>query len=198
MFLQKTKRTGLYNIQSIDNIPSIIRNGLLSNELAEGIHHTSIAMNVVQAKRDVKKIPNGLKLHQYANLYFDYWNPMLSAKRSLNESICILKFDPIILDFEGVIVSDRNASSDYAAFYPINEGLDILDFNMVYDEEWTNANTQVEMWIKKSVKCSEVLVPYCIPYDYIVSAAVFNEKSAEMLFSMGFDRKIIVNSKYFF
>lgn len=116
LFISKTKQTGLYNIQAIDNIPSIMQRGLLSNERSRKIKHTSIAMEEVQQRRDIIYVPNGLGLHQYANVYFDPRNPMLFARRDENENICILKFDSCILDFEGVVVSDRNASSDYAGF----------------------------------------------------------------------------------
>ena len=98
MFVDITKMTGLYNIQALDNIPSIIEKGILSYELAQNIRHTSIAMNEVQKIRDSKDIPEGMKLHQYANVYFTYRNPMLSARRSENENICILKVHPSILD----------------------------------------------------------------------------------------------------
>lgn len=128
-FEEITHQTGLYNIQPINNIPSIMKRGLLSNEKARKINHTSIAMNEVQDRRDLIRIPNGLRLHQYANLYFDPWNPMLSKRRNQNEEICILKFDKVVLDFEDVILSDRNASSDYAAFYDAFTGLDNIDFN---------------------------------------------------------------------
>ncbi len=170
----------------------------MCNELAQGTPHISIAMNEVQAKRDIKKIPNGMMLHSYANLYFDYWNPMLSAKRDINDSICILKIDPIVLNFDGVIVSDRNASSDYAALLTANEGLDTLDFSLVYAKTWTDTDNQIEKWTKKSIKCAEVLVPYCVPYDYIICAAVYNDNAADKLFRMGFDRKIVVDSNLFF
>lgn len=42
VFQNITNQTGLYNIQSIDNIASIMRRGLLSNEKAKRIVHTSI------------------------------------------------------------------------------------------------------------------------------------------------------------
>lgn len=63
LFINITKQTGLYNIQAIKNIPSIMRRGLLSNEKAARIKHTSIAMNEVQERRDKIRVPNGLKLH---------------------------------------------------------------------------------------------------------------------------------------
>lgn len=118
-FTEITKHTGLYNIQAISNMGSIMKRGILSNENAMGIFHKSIALNDVQARRDVVQVPGGLKLHQYANLYFDSWNPMLSRKRDQNHEICILKIDKTILNKKGVILSDRNASSAYASFYEV-------------------------------------------------------------------------------
>ena len=84
-FTEITNQNGLYNIQAIDNVPSIMQRGLLSNEKASRIDHVSIAMNEVQVRRDLVQVPNGLKLHQYANLYFDPRNPMLSRKRTDNK-----------------------------------------------------------------------------------------------------------------
>ena len=44
-FTEITGQTGLYNIQAIDNVPSIMQRGLLSNERASRINHVSIAMS---------------------------------------------------------------------------------------------------------------------------------------------------------
>lgn len=197
MFAEITGQTGLYNIQPINNIKSIMQRGLLSNERAGRIAHVSIAMNEVQARRELIKIPNGLGLHQYANLYFDPRNPMLSKKREQNTEICILKFDKCVLDFDGVILSDRNASSDYAAFYGVKAGLKNIDFNLVYARYWTDDN-YYEQCRKKSIKCAEVLVPHCISYDYVVCAAVVSDSAADRLKDTGFDKKIIVEPRVFF
>lgn len=196
-FTEITKQTGLYNIQAIDNVPSIMKRGLLSNERASKINHVSIAMNEVQERREHVRIPNGLKLHQYANLYFDPWNPMLSRKRSQNEEICILKFDRGVLDIEGVIVSDKNASSDYAAFFTPEVGLEYIDFDLVYARYWTDSDYFVQCR-KKSIKCAEVLVPYVIPYEYVVCAAVVSERAAKRLKDVGFDKEIIIEQRVFF
>ena len=196
-FTEITEQTGLYNIQAIDNIPSIMQRGLLSNEKARSINHVSIAMNEVQARRELVRIPNGLRLHQYANLYFDPRNPMLSRTRSQTEDICILKFDRGVLDFEGVILSDRNASSDYAAFYGAMIGLENIDFDLVYAKYWTD-DDYYEQCRKKSIKCAEVLVPYGIPFDYVVCAAVINEDARNRLEATNFNREIIVEPRVFF
>ena len=197
MFINLTAETALYNIQAIDNIPSIMKRGLLSHEKARVIDHTSIAMENVQQRRNIVSIPNGMLLHKYANLYFSSWNPMLSARRSENENICILMFDSTVLDIEGVVISDRNASSEYASFYSPMEGLQTIDFDMVYARSWTDDNPY-EYLKKKSVKCAEVLIPYKISYDYIVCAAVVSENAKRKLEATGFNKRIYVQRGAFF
>lgn len=61
--------TELHCIMPIGNITSVQQNGILSHELAAKLPHHSVAMQVIQDKRDQKSVPGGLKLHQYANLY---------------------------------------------------------------------------------------------------------------------------------
>jgi hypothetical protein len=196
-FKEITGRTGLYNIQAIDNIPSIMRYGLLSNERASKIGHISIANNEVQSRRDKVIISYGFKLHQYANLYFDSWNPMLSNKRNQNEDICILKFNRVVLDFKGVILSDRNASSRYVTFYNAQTGLEKIDFNLVYMQNWKDIDRLEEMR-KKSIKCAEILVPDCIPFKYVMCAAVVNENAKNRLQATGFNKRIYVEPNAFF
>lgn len=195
--MKVTKQSGLYNIQAIDNVQSIMRYGLLSHEKGKKIAHVSIAMQEVQDRRDVKKVPNGLGLHQYANLYFDPRNPMLSARREQNEDLCILKIDASILDYRGVIVSDRNASSNYASFYPADIGIRNIDFDIVYARWWKDEDYYEEMR-KKSIKCAEVLVPYEVSYEFVVCAAVVNENAKCKLEEVGFDKEIVIMPQLFF
>ena len=97
LYTKITKQTCLFNIQAIDNIPSIIQRGSLSK-----FKHTSIAMQEVQNRRETVIIPNGMALHKYANLYFDPKNPMLYKRKDENDNICILKVNCSILGFDGV------------------------------------------------------------------------------------------------
>lgn len=196
-FTEITKHTGLYNIQAISNMGSIMKRGILSNENAMGIFHKSIALNDVQARRDVVQVPGGLKLHQYANLYFDSWNPMLSRKRDQNHEICILKIDKTILNKKGVILSDRNASSAYASFYEVESGLEKINFDLVYARYWTDEN-YYEQCRKRSIKCAEVLVPYRISPEYIVGAAVVSEEAKAKLNASACIRKIVIEPRLFF
>lgn len=79
-FTRKTGRSGFYNIMPIKNIPSVLQYGILSYEHATNMPHHSVAMSEIQSRRDDVCIPNGMRLHEYANVYFDARNPMLYKK----------------------------------------------------------------------------------------------------------------------
>lgn len=89
----------LYFIAPIVNVPSIMQHGILSYKLAQQVAHDSVAMQEIQERRKDKQIPNARKLHEYANLYFDAHNPMLSKLREKNDEICILRVDNSILSY---------------------------------------------------------------------------------------------------
>ena len=90
VFYNRTGRKYVYNITSIENVPSIIESGILCFNLAGKIPHNSIAIPTVQDRREQVTIPNGLKLHSYANLYFDYNNPMLYKRKDVADNLCVL------------------------------------------------------------------------------------------------------------
>jgi hypothetical protein len=62
--------TELHNIMPIDNVSSVLAQGIVSYERAQALQHASVALMAVQERRDNKLVPGGLRLHQYANLYF--------------------------------------------------------------------------------------------------------------------------------
>ena len=188
-------KNGFYNIMPISNLASVLKYGILSNELAGRIPHKSVAMNVIQDKRDQVTIPNGLELHQYANLYIDARNPMLYKRK--DEDIIVLKVDCRILDLPDVVVSDQNASSSYVRFYEPEEAMQKLDFELVFARSWEDDN-QIEYWKKKSAKCAEVLVPGKIEPSFIIAAAVKSDIDKDRILTLGFDRRIYVNGDLFF
>ncbi len=163
----------LYFITDISNITSIMSNGILSHNEAHRVNHRSIAEQGVQERRQNKKIPGTNKhLHDYTNLYFDAHNPMLSARRDMNNTICVLRIKSEILSLEGIIVTDQNASRD-CWFKPVNDGLPLLDRDEVFATFWTNSDP-FEAYRLKGIKCAEVLVPKCVRPAYILSAYVAN------------------------
>jgi len=191
------KSNYFYNIMPIENIPSVVCNGILSFDMAQSLSHTSVALTEVQSRREKVYIPNGNRLHSYANLYFTYHNPMLYRLQEKADYICVLAVDQQIIYTDGCVLSDRNASTDLVKFYTPEDGLESIDFDLVFAQDWTDSNPYTNR-LKKATKCAEILIPDYIPYDYILGAYVVSEESAEALSQAGFDKKIVVNSKVFY
>jgi len=114
--MNRTDVNELHYITAIANLPSKLKHGILSHALAERLAHDSVAMPEIQEIRGNKQIPGAQPLHEYANLYFDAHNPMLSKCRRRNNEICVLHIDSTVLDQEGVILTDRNAASGWVRF----------------------------------------------------------------------------------
>ena len=196
-YYEIAKRKFVYNIMPIENIPSVRQHGIVCFNQMQQFQHSSIAMNEVQERRSRVEIPNGLSLHQYANLYFSYHNPMLFKRKDMAEDLCILALSSTVMDIEGCILSDRNAATSLVRFYSPIEGLEKLDFQKIHAKYWTDDSPLVQRE-NKAIKCAEILVPYYIPTDYIIGAYVVCNESAEQLRSCGFDKEIKVSSKVFF
>lgn len=199
VFKEQSGKVCFYSIMPIDNIPSVISRGILSHNNCKRISHKSVASQSVQLIRDKVIIPNGMKLHDYANIYFDCRNPMMYLIKNKAKKLCILVISPEILRIEGVVVSDRNASSEYNIFGDPQEMIynNRLDYDIIYAEYWTDNDLHIKM-IKKSIKCAEVLVPYCIGYEYIIGAYVLNKDAEKELLEKGFTEQIKINSDLFF
>lgn len=165
-------------ILDIDNLKSVLRHGILCKRLADKIvpNHSSIADPVVQARRDRVVIPNGGPLHHYANVYFNARNPMMFKIRAQHLQLCVLRIDPRILDYKRGVISDRNASADYARFYDSKAGLAALDSELVFAEYWTSRDP-FEYCRRKSAICAELLIPGRIEASHIVGVYVSNELS---------------------
>ena len=112
----------------IENLDSILEHGLLSNNriTALGLPHKSVASMVIQALRE-KKVPGGMPLHDYVNLYINGRNKMLNKvlRVESHESLMVLGISTNVLDIHDTVVSDRNAASSevYVRFKPAPEGL---------------------------------------------------------------------------
>lgn len=181
----------------IENIPSVMKNGILSHEQASRLSHNDISLSDVQDRRKEEKIGN-LILHQYANLYFCARNPMLYLRLNQKDSLCILQVSKEILKCEGVVISDRNAAAyDYVKFYESPKGLHHIDFDLVFAEYWTDTD-KFEYMRKKSIKCAEVLVPHCVEAGYIEGAYVANETAKINLENKRFSKPITINAHIFF
>lgn len=186
-------------IMPLENIPSVLKHGILSNERSAKLPHRSVAMAEVQERRDRKQVPGGLKLHQYANLYFHARNPMMYKRKEHVADLCVLCVSLDVLKVEGVVLADCNASSDYVRFLPPKPAYDrFLDFEDIFALNWTHPDDPIAEMRHKSRKCAEVLVPHVVEPRFLIGARVVNAAAKNRLFALGFALRIDIDPVVFF
>lgn len=113
---KKPEVTNLYYITHIENLPSILRHGILSHAEVERRSLNRVAIydaSIVNRRRE-RRAPDGRTLWEFANVYFQPRNPMLY--RVLHErpftEMAILGVRRSVLDAPGVLLADGNAAND--------------------------------------------------------------------------------------
>jgi hypothetical protein len=182
--MERSQVPEFHFIASLANVPSILRHGVLSHNRAARLHHRDISMQDVQEMRAKKKVPGGLPLHDYANLYFNGRNKMMAKKRPLHSKICVLRLAPEVLDLTGAVIADQNAASKYVLFLPSPGGLRKLLYDEVFVRSWICPNDQIQEWRLGSRVCAELLVPNEIESGFIVGAYVKNQSALSNLKSV--------------
>lgn len=189
--------TELHCIMPIANIGSVLAHGILSYERAAKLAHHSVAMQPVQDRRDRKEVPGGLKLHQYANLYFHARNPMLFKRLAEAANLCVLQVSTDVFHLPGTVITDCNAASDYARYLAPMQWT-LLDFDDIYAPDWRHPGNPGRFYQHKSRKCAEVLVPHCVETRFLGGAYVMDEATAERLRQAGFGLPVRVDPMLFF
>lgn len=189
--------TELHCIMPIVNLPSVSSHRILSYEQTARLSHHSVAMQPVQDKRDQKHVPGGLKLHQYANLYFHARNPMLFKRRSEASELCVLRVSTGVFEINGTVITDQNAASDYVRFLHPSQW-HVLNFDDIYATDWRHPNDQIAYWRHKAQKCAEVLVPHRVEPRFVIGAYVVDSAVATWLAGVGFDMPVAVDPVLFF
>jgi hypothetical protein len=166
--------TELHCMMPIGNLVSVMKHGILSHEHAAKLKHDSVALQPIQDRRDKKLVPGGLKLHQYANLYFHARNPMMFKRKDQASDLCIMRVSTMVLTLPGTVISDRNAASDYARFLHPRQW-QVLDFDAIYAMDWRHPGDPVAYYRHSSQKCAEVLVPGRVEARYVAGAYVLGQ-----------------------
>jgi hypothetical protein len=195
--LMDQRVTELHCIMPMSNLASVVKHGLLSYERASALPHDSVAMQPVQDRRDKKDVPGGLKLHQYANLYFHARNPMLYKRLNEASSLTVLSVSTEVFNLPGTVMSDQNAASDYARFLSPDQW-QLLDFDAIYAMNWKHPDDQIAEWRHKSRKFAEVLVPHRIESRFLRGAYVIDVEAQQRLGGLGVGLPIAVTPLLFF
>jgi hypothetical protein len=183
-------------ITPIENVESIMVHGLLSHTRAARLPHASIAKPGVQDIRAGKTVPRGMLLHDYVNLYLNPRNPMMYLRKDQHPTCSIIRVNPAVLDGQGVVVTDRNASR-FAVFRPAPDGLAIVDKELTFARYWTHQDP-IEQDRRKALQCAEVLVPHVVPPDRIVGAYVSCQAARMRMLELGFELPIRLAPYLFF
>jgi hypothetical protein len=179
------------------NIASVMEHGILSYERAARLDHHSVAMQPVQDRRDLKRVPGGLRLHQYANLYFHARNPMLYRRQAEAPGLCVLQVSVEAFGEDGTVITDCNAASDYVRFLAPSQWR-LLDFDDIYAANWTHPGNPARYYQHRSRKCAEVLVPHRVEPQLLVGAYVVDEAARKRLNELGFALPVTVDPVLFF
>lgn len=182
--VDRSEFTELCCIQPIANLRSIGAHGILSHNGAAEIDHVDISMEEVQDLRIGKRVPDArvpsaewLWLHDYANLYFCARNPMLYKRLSRRRELAVLRIRTDALDLPGVVVTDGNAASHATRFGGAAEGLARIEKAITYARYWIHPDPYAHAEHKRRM-CAEVLVPDCLPPEFIVGAYVSCDEAA--------------------
>jgi hypothetical protein len=187
----------LHFITPMENLPSIMKYGILSHRQAAKIIHHSVAMNEIQKRRAKVVVPSGRPLHEYANLYICGRNPMMLVRHNQHLALCVLRINPVVLDIPNTVVTDGNASSAYVSFRAAPAGLKIVERSMTFAEDWRSSD-KIQFWRNQSAKCAEVLVPDSVPPKYIVGAYVSCEEARRSFKAFNTGIPATIDAKMFF
>ena len=190
----------LYYITHIRNLPSILKQGILSHKKVEelNISYTPIYDTEIVSQRKNKATSEKDSLWEYANLYFQPRNPMMY--RVIHETdtkeIAIIGIRPEILQTPGTLISDGNAASNPTKFFSANEGTKILKKQWkIIQNDWWN----IDDGSKRKIM-SECLIPEQIDSKYIHSIFIAGQtvkKKVESIIGLS-SIPIIPDSHMFF
>ncbi len=191
-----------YHFTSIENMPSILQNGLLANhQLREQeIGYSNIAKNDIQERREQMVIPGTeLTIHDCVPFYFTNHSPMLlgviNRKLVDQKDLVYMVLKLKVLEREDVYFTDASANTDVPPhFYGNIEDLTKLHWDIINSPKWKYDDTQ------RKQKMAEVLIPDKVSAWQLSYFVVFDEEARDrlqqMLDEVHLNKQIrIVNSK---
>ncbi len=195
------KIAGLFYITHIENIPSILRNGILSHQriLDENIPFTPIYNEQIVTNRKDILTPNGKSLWNFTNVFFQPRNPMLY--RVLHEKqaseIAIIAIQPTILDRPDIYFSTGNAAhsaSDILHAIELKKEIRHIILDTVDVEWWNDLNGS-----KRKIM-AECLIPDRVDTDLIQAIYVGSRAAKEKIEAdnLGLRVPIITEPNMFF
>lgn len=194
----RTSIKWLYYITHIDNIPSIVRKGILSHEQIEQLQipFTPIYDAQIVLSRQNKSAPNGKSLWSFANLYFQPRNPMLYRVKSEKSAsdIVVVAVRREILNQPNIFVTTGNAASLATEIRQPTAKLITQIKKNTFKDWWSTIDDS-----KREIM-AECLVPDRVPPELIDTIFVANHESRDKLLNLlpKSNMSVVVQPKLFF
>lgn len=190
----------LYYITHIDNVPSILKHGILCHQIIEeeSIAFTPIYNKDIVSRRAQRLVSSGKNLWAFANLYFKARNPMLykvAHDKPLDE-IVVLGIRRDAMNIKGALIADGNAANSPTTIIPRSK-IEKVQLDEIIE------NTQKEWWNQedgsKRKIMAECLVPERIASDYIDTIYTPNLNAKDKLESiLTVEKPIVPEADMFF
>lgn len=178
-----------YHFTSIENLESIIDNGLYSTnqKIARGIDHVNVAEEGIQKRRAQMPVPgtNGRFVHDYVPFYFAKKTPMQLAvlhKKNVDQQFIIYLSVSILLLETRPGAYFTNASANTAippTFFSGNNNtnqLDALDWPTIDRDGWSYTDEN-----QKHRKMAELLLPDHVPLLEINQIITWNRSFSDIV-----------------
>ncbi|HFC8510843.1 TPA: DUF4433 domain-containing protein [Neisseria subflava] len=192
----------LNHMTHIDNLLSILDNGLLSHNNCSCNRKRDISNQGVNARRERLEPIYHRKVHDYVPFYLNVKNSMLYVvQKQYGDKIVILGYSPDILFEKDILFTDRNAATNAVIFtdtcYCLGDK-SFIDMDRVF-------NIHKESWNKelKHIMQAEILIPEkvgqflsAIYVQNEVRKNVIEDEYGDLLEDKGI--KVIVNKEMFF
>lgn len=181
-----------WHMTHIDNISSIIRNGLVSHKssrttISSIIDISDPSIQILRGKNDPI---NNICIHDYVPLYINPKNPMLYKRKELQPEICFIEVSLSALFERKYLITDGNAASSRTKFYNSYDFLKKLPWNVLRSGSWADIEDG------KRLICAEVLVyPEILP-KHLKAVHCYSMKSVNTLKAQGINA-VISKNKYF-
>lgn len=196
-----------FRITHIDNIPHIIRYGLLrANSPYIDTKNIAIGDEKVILKRE-DLIFNNVRLNDCVPFYFGPRSPMLYViqngyngvvRRKPEEIVyCVIRIEDIIKGNIECVFTNGHALSALTEYFDgtqLNELNNLLNYNDVYAAHW---NSDIDIDLKRR-KEAELLIKEDLAPEYIRGFVVYNDLAKEKLMGYGVPEGLIVVSDLYY
>lgn len=197
-----------FRISHIDNIPHIVRNGIVkADSPLRDEHYASIGdRQIIRVRGEM--VVKGYKISDYIPFYLGPRSPMLyviqhgynGVQRVDAENVVylVVRLDELVSNDVDCIFTDGHALSSLTNYYT-KDKLPIIDkivrYDDVYSSRW-DSDTDLDL---KRRKEAELLIKNDLPVQFIKGFVVYNEQAKVKLMAMGVDSvKIAVRPEYYF